>query len=347
MVLFEIPSNGTSAILRTGNTEKKRVLKSFNFHYLYPINKHAFQMIRYGFALLLLLFQTTVCGQSSAHDTVLERIRKIKHPHEKASELKRQTELVWRTGNYDAGLKYGQLGLEIARNSHLKNQEHLPDYFILYEPKDIVAGDFYWLEVFNGWTIFAAADCTGHGVPGAMMSVVCHNALNRSVKEFHLVKPGEILDKTRQLIVDELSKNKQEVADGMDISLCAWHKESNQVLWAGANNSLWILRKGGLEIEEIKANKQPIGKHTHYQPFETHAVSLSNGDSIYLYTDGYADQFGGSTAKKFKSKNLKLLLTTTASEPLNRQLSILKNTFEDWKGKLEQVDDVCILCIEM
>lgn len=223
----------------------------------------------------------------------------------------------------------------------------LPEHFVLYEPKDIVAGDFYWLEETKDSIIFAVADCTGHGVPGAMMSVVCHNALNRSVKEFGLRKPGEILDKTREIIVEELSKNHQDVSDGMDISLCTWNKSTNEITWAGANNPLWIWKKESQEIVEIKPNKQPIGKHFDMQPFTTHSVALEKGDRIYLITDGYADQFGGPESKKFKAKNLKNLLVQISHEKVNRQIDILRSTFFQWKGNLEQIDDVCIMGIEI
>lgn len=225
----------------------------------------------------------------------------------------------------------------------------LPDHFVLYEPKDIVAGDFYWLEETKDSIIFAVADCTGHGVPGAMMSVVCHNALNRSVKEFGLRDPGLILDKTRELIVDELSKEEEDIdiSDGMDISLCTWNKSNNQITWAGANNPLWIWKKESKDIVEIKPNKQPIGKHFDMQPFTTHPVPLEKGDRIYLITDGYADQFGGPESKKFKAKNLKNLLVQISNEKINQQIDILKSTFFNWKGELEQIDDVCIMGIEI
>ncbi|WP_343636418.1 tetratricopeptide repeat protein [Fluviicola sp.] len=225
----------------------------------------------------------------------------------------------------------------------------LPEHFVLYEPKDIVAGDFYWLEETKDSIIFAVADCTGHGVPGAMMSVVCHNALNRSVKEFGLRDPGLILDKTREFIVDELSKEEEdiEISDGMDISLCTWNKSTHQITWAGANNPLWIWKKESSEIVEIKPNKQPIGKHFDMKPFTTHVVELEKGDRIYLITDGYADQFGGPESKKFKAKNLKNLLVQISHEQIARQIDSLRTTFFNWKGDLEQIDDVCIMGIEI
>ena len=227
----------------------------------------------------------------------------------------------------------------------------VPNLNVFYHPKDIVAGDFYWVKHIrigeDTWKFVAVADCTGHGVPGAMMSVVCHNALNRSGKEFGLRNPGEILDKTREIIVDELSKNQQDVSDGMDISLCTWNKSNHEITWAGANNPLWIWKKESKDIVEIKPNKQPIGKHFDMQPFTSHLVEVEKGDRIYLITDGYADQFGGPESKKFKTKNLKNLLIQISNEKIHQQIDILKSTFFQWKGELEQIDDVCIMGIEI
>lgn len=233
----------------------------------------------------------------------------------------------------------------ILPSESLRN-ELLPPHFIVYEPKDIVAGDFYWIEQLENWTLVAAADCTGHGVPGAMMSVVCHNALNRSVREFGLLHPGDILDKTRELIVQELSKSNEQVNDGMDISLCAWNKTTQQLHWSGANNPLWIIRQSG-ELEEIKPLKQPIGKYDDYTKFPTHELQYQSGDLLYLFTDGYSDQFGGETGKKFKSKNFKRLLESIASMEMDQQKSELLNMFHSWKGALEQVDDICIIGLKM
>jgi tetratricopeptide (TPR) repeat protein len=213
--------------------------------------------------------------------------------------------------------------------------------FILYKPKDIVAGDFYWLEQANDVLLFAAADCTGHGVPGAMVSVVCSNALNRAVKEFGITDPGKILDKTRELVIETFEKSQSEVKDGMDISLCALHINERRLLWAGANNPLWIVRGG--ELIEVKPDKQPIGKYADPRPFTTHAIDLREGDAIYVFTDGYADQFGGEKGKKFKYSQLKELLTGIQAQPMNRQEAILDEAFEKWRGPLEQVDDVCIM----
>lgn len=220
---------------------------------------------------------------------------------------------------------------------------YLKNSFILYKPKDIVAGDFYWLEKKEDKILFAAADCTGHGVPGAMISVVCNNGLNRSVREYNLTDPGEILDKTREIVTQEFEKSDEEVRDGMDIALCSIDK--NTLQYAGAHNPLWIIRNG--ELIEIKANKQPIGKYPNEKPYTTHTVELVTGDTIYIFSDGYADQFGGEKNKKFKTKEFKSLLLKINIKSMAEQKQSINKTFEDWKGDLEQLDDVCVIGVRI
>jgi serine phosphatase RsbU (regulator of sigma subunit) len=225
--------------------------------------------------------------------------------------------------------------------------QFLPESFILYKPKDIVAGDFYWLETKDDKVLFAAADCTGHGVPGAMVSVICNNGLNRSVREYGITEPGKILDKTREIVIQEFEKSDDEVKDGMDISLCSINLHTQTLNWAGANNPLWIIRKDSGIIEEIKANKQPIGKYAEAKPFDTHLIQLEKGDVIYLFTDGYQDQFGGEKGKKFKASSLKELLLSVQTKSMSQQKLVLDSTFEIWRGKLEQIDDVCIIGVRI
>jgi serine phosphatase RsbU (regulator of sigma subunit) len=226
-------------------------------------------------------------------------------------------------------------------------KNHLPDSFIIYKPKDIVAGDFYWIEDTAESTLVSVADCTGHGVPGAMVSVVCHNALNSALREFDLTDPGEILDKTRELVTRQFSKSNQDVKDGMDISLAAISKENRNgeftLNWAGANNPLWILRHGANEIEEIKPDKQAVGKGDHLRNFTSHSIQLKKGDQVYIFSDGFADQFGGERGKKYKYKPFKdLLLNNSGKSMYDQELAILRE-FEVWKKDLEQVDDICII----
>jgi len=224
-------------------------------------------------------------------------------------------------------------------------KEYLSQSFILYKPKDIVAGDFYWLEHREGKVLFAACDCTGHGVPGAMVSVICNNGLNRSVREYGLSDPGEILDKTRNIVIAEFEKSEEEVKDGMDVAICSL--EGNKLQYAGANNPLWIIRKGSTDVEEIKADKQPIGKFVEPLPYTTQFIELQTGDSIYIFSDGYADQFGGEKGKKFKATNFKKLLLSIQSESMERQHDLINESFEKWKGTFEQLDDVCVIGVRL
>ena len=221
---------------------------------------------------------------------------------------------------------------------------HLGDSFVLYLPKDIVAGDFYWFETVpvKNLVMLAAADCTGHGVPGALISVVCHNALNRAVREYGLTEPGKILDKTREIILNEFKKSETDVNDGMDISLCVLEQGAQRRLhFAGAYNPAWLLRSA--EITELKADKQPVGRFDHPRPFQSITVELQKGDCIYLFSDGYADQFGGSKGKKLKTSGLREVLLKGAGKEMAEQEAIFKKYFSDWKSGFEQIDDVCVI----
>ncbi|MDF1675483.1 MAG: SpoIIE family protein phosphatase, partial [Vicingaceae bacterium] len=253
-------------------------------------------------------------------------------------------------------------------------KEHLPDSFILYKPKDIVAGDFYWLENKDNTVLFAAADCTGHGVPGAMVSVICNNGLNRSVREYRLTNPSDILNKTREIVISEFDKSDEDVRDGMDIALCSLkfnisdsklnHSKTLKLKpetiallkYAGANNPLWVVRPISNNIEhqalnyeliEIKPDKQPIGKHFKNLSFTSHSIELKKRDTIYIFSDGYADQFGGPKGKKFMYKPFKKLLLSIQDKNMNEQKKILEQRFNDWKGELEQVDDICVIGVRI
>lgn len=226
-------------------------------------------------------------------------------------------------------------------------KSYLDNSFILYIPKDIVAGDFYWMEHIGDRILFAAADCTGHGVPGAMVSVMCHNALNRCVKEFGLTEPAAILDKTRAILLDEFSKSEDNMNDGMDISLCSFDRNTRKLEWAGANNPLWIISQDKNSIREIKPDKQPIGRHHKATNFTPHSMELQKGDTLYIFTDGLQDQFGGSKGKKFKPTRLRELLLSITHLPMQTQRQKIKDAFTDWKGEHEQVDDICIVAVQV
>ena len=231
----------------------------------------------------------------------------------------------------------------LAREDEIK--KYLPSSFLFYQPKDIVAGDFYFFEVTEKYIFYAAADCTGHGVPGALVSVVCSNALTRCVKEFNLTETGKILDQARILVLDTFKKSGQDVKDGMDISLLSINRFTGAVSWSGANNPLWFTT--GNEMNEIVPDKQPIGFIEQPKPFTTHVLEIKKDDWIFLFTDGYADQFGGPKGKKFKYKNLQELLLTGIGESPESILELLRSSLNKWKGDLEQVDDVCVIGIRV
>lgn len=226
-------------------------------------------------------------------------------------------------------------------------REVFNDSFLIYQPKDIVAGDFYWLESNKDNVYFAVADCTGHGVPGAMVSVVCLNSLNKVLLDEDITEPAKILDRTREIIVQRFSKSGDEVYDGMDIILCKLNKITKVLSYAGAYNPLWLVRKNEMDFEVFKADKQAIGKSNVNTPFSQRDIQLNSGDEIYLTTDGFQDQFGGPKGKKLMSKRLKQFIIANQGETMKEQGWQLRELFGKWKGGQEQVDDVCMLGIRV
>jgi len=222
------------------------------------------------------------------------------------------------------------------------------DYFILYKPRDIVSGDFYWFSKRDKKIVIAAADCTGHGVPGAFMSLIGISFLNEIVNSKKVLKANEILNHLRDTIILSLqhSIDDNEARDGMDMALCVIDESKMELQYAGANNPLIIINNGNLT--EIKPDKMPIGRHRLSEmPFTNNRIKIKEEDTIYLFTDGYSDQFGGINDKKFKSHNFKKLLLNIQNVPLKKQKSILDSKFEEWKGNAEQVDDILVIGLKI
>ncbi len=259
-------------------------------------------------------------------------------------------------------IRYARYLQNATLPAHDDLKKFFPENFIFYKPKDVVSGDFYWFRNVQEYTYIAVADCTGHGVPGALISVVCSNALDRAVKEFGLTRPGEILNKARELVIETFTKSGGQVKDGMDITFCVFGK--NSLIYSGAYNPLWIVRnvdslsselktkKGTLigdnsALIEFKADRQPVGLYTDMAEFNEYEIELFDGDCIYLFTDGFIDQFGGPKGKKFKGRQLKKLLMDMRTNSVQKQLDNIAFTFESWKGQLEQIDDVCVLGIKV
>ena len=222
--------------------------------------------------------------------------------------------------------------------------DNLGEHFILFKPKDVVSGDFYWATRVNEYLIVTVADCTGHGVPGAFMSMLGISFLNEIVGKKEVVKASEILDQLRKSVIDALQQKWQtgEQKDGMDMALVVINTQTAQLQYAGAHNSLYIVAKGK-ELQEIKPDNQTVAINIEMKSFTNHEVGLNKGDCIYLATDGYHDQFGGPNNKKFKGKQLKELLLSIVEKPMNEQREVLDSTFEQWRGNGEQIDDVTII----
>ncbi len=221
--------------------------------------------------------------------------------------------------------------------------DKLPYSFVLFKPKDIVSGDFYWFEeTTKGKQIFAAVDCTGHGVPGAFMSLVGHNGLHQAVNEHELEDAGKILDDLDRSATKSLTRTSEgeSVNDGMDMALCTLDKENRRVQFAGANNPLYIVRNE--ELLEYKADKNPIGGQEDHN-YSTIDIDVQKGDILYVFSDGFPDQFGGPKGKKFKYRPFKELLISISDKPMSEQKEVLDRTIEEWKGDLEQIDDILVI----
>lgn len=251
-------------------------------------------------------------------------------------------------------IKYAKRIQEAILPSNDVLAENLKDFFVFYKPKDIVSGDFYWAHPLGEKKIlFAAVDCTGHGVPGAFVSIVGFNGLNRAVKEFGMTQPANILDELN-ILVDEtfITHGSSNIKDGMDINLCYLEylpKGNAHLEFAAANNPLWIFRKGDTVVfEEIKADKQPIGAYADRRQFTNHSVELNAGDCFYIFSDGYADQFGGEKGRKFMYKKFREFLLTLNPLPMEEQKLKIQAEMESWmKDDFEQVDDMCVIGVRV
>ena len=225
----------------------------------------------------------------------------------------------------------------------------LPESFVLYKPKDIVSGDFYWIDKKKDWCYFAAVDCTGHGVPGAFMSIVGYNLLKDILKNTDSTQPSIIMDKMNDGVANTLHTNTtsgKQTKDGMDMTLCALNYNTLELQFSGAYNPLYIIR--GNELIQYKADKFPVGMFIgEKQNFTNHSIQLQKGDSIYIFSDGYADQFGGPRGKKFMAGNFRQLLSDVSKLPIERQKTMLNQTIEEWRGNLEQVDDILIIGVKV
>ncbi|HLP12959.1 MAG TPA: GAF domain-containing protein, partial [Flavobacteriales bacterium] len=222
---------------------------------------------------------------------------------------------------------------------------YLHNSFVLYKPKDIVSGDFYWIERKGNKILFAVVDCTGHGVPGAFMSIIGFNSLNQVVNELNITNPAEILNNLNKIVTYTLRQKQEDtkIQDGMDLSICVVDLEKNKLEFAGANNPIFIVRNGN--VIEVVADHHPIGNYVGENDFrfKNNEIDLFPNDRIYLSSDGYADQFGGPRGKKLKYTQFRDILLENHNLPMKEQKAKLDKMFEEWRGDLEQIDDVCVI----
>ena len=342
---------------------------------LLPKNLFTEHGIKFGSALEVIFLSITMAGKyqeaqrekESAQKEALEKLEEINFMKEEAN-LKLELQVNERTAEIEqqkeeieeknkdimGSIHYAQrIQNAILPSSTLIN-DCLPESFVLFKPKDIVSGDFYWVSpVTTSNTnekviLFCVADCTGHGVPGAFMSLIGNSYLKLSLNEPSVNSPAQALDFLNKGVISTLQQNNTEkIKDGMDLALCAWFKTSNKLYFSGAKNPLYIIKNG--ELIEIKGDKHPIGAYLDgtLEPFTNHAVDLEGGECIYLFSDGYPDQFGGEKGKKFMYGKFKKLLLEIHTKPMKEQQQILNDRFVEWQGDMEQIDDVCIVGVRV
>ena len=294
-------------------------------------------IVSVGVIIILALF-ISLREKKLRHDKrVLE-----KKVRERTAELEQKKEEITSSITYASRIQNAILPEEALCSRLFK------DYFVLFRPKDIVSGDFYWIHEEEENICIAVADCTGHGVPGAIMSMLGVSLLNEIASNSNGQLPaGEILGLLREKVIFSLKQtgSRDETTDGMDISLCILEKRTNQLQFAGAFNPMWLMRDG--KLTEFKADKMPIGFHLKQPNFTTSEATVQEGDALYLLSDGYYDQFGGENDKRYSSGRLKRLIKEIAHLPMNNQKEVLDKKFSDWKGNSEQIDDVLILGIRI
>ncbi|HTL80821.1 MAG TPA: triple tyrosine motif-containing protein, partial [Bacteroidia bacterium] len=261
----------------------------------------------------------------------------------------RTQELAQKNADITASIQYARR-IQVAMLPEMEFiVRHFPESFVLYKPKDIVSGDFYWFGEKNGLSIFAVADCTGHGVPGALMSMIGHDLLNQIVLEKGTTDPGEILNSLNEGVRAALKQDQhdQDTADGMDIAVCVLDKKKHELSFGGALRPLIFIRKSLLS--KIESDRFPIGgtHDTKDKKFSTHKILVEKGDALYLFSDGFADQFGGERGKKFMMKHLLEKLRQIHELPMQLQSAELEETFDTWKEGLQQVDDVLVVGVRI
>lgn len=273
---------------------------------------------------------------------VIERTEEVVRQKEEVERQSRKVVELYK--NVTDSIRYAKRLQESILPPEKRIRELLPDSFVYYRPKDIVSGDFYWFEKVDDRIVFAAVDCTGHGVPGAFMSLIGHNGLNQAVKERGRSRPSEVLKDLNRIAFDALHKDRDQylVRDGMDMALCSFDPQRMVLEYAGANCPLYLVR--GKEVLQFAPDKSAIGSFDlNGQSFTDHRIKLQPGDMVYIFSDGYADQFGGEKGKKFLYRRFRELLLEISEQPVQRQRGMLQEAFNGWRGGHEQVDDILVI----
>lgn len=333
---------------------------SYAFDISAPWYRTTWAYILYAIILILLIYLSIRIASYNLkqkniwlENVVQERTREIARKNEEL-ELS-NIQILHQKNEITDSITYAKRIQEAILPLKKEISNYLPKSFVLFKPKDIVSGDFYWFYPRENYYLIACADCTGHGVPGAFMSMICTDKLNHAVHEQHIINPGGLLSEVNRGIKKSLKQEAQgeiQTKDGMDAALCGYDAVNNVLVYSGANRPLWLVRKG--EITEYKPTKTAVGGFTpEDQVFEENIIEIQSGDRIYMSSDGYADQFGGDRGKKMMVKNFKEKILTIQDQPMQKQAELLDQYFESWKNHtdenglmFEQVDDVCVIGVE-
>lgn len=317
--------------LELSNKEKEKVAAENKRQYTLLIGS-----VVVGFLIIVLLALSWRAYKRKQKDNTLLEEQKAEISHQKDIVEEKQKEIL------DSILYAEQIQRALLANHSLVN-EIIPDSFVYFQPKDIVSGDFYWATKKENRFYLAVCDSTGHGVPGAFMSLLNMTYLNEAINERNIKEPGEVFNHVRRRLIENISHHGRQ--DGMDAILLCFEDKSDTVRYAAANNAPVLI--SGNVLLELPADKMPIGKGEKQDDFTSRSFGIKKGDVIYLYTDGFADQFGGPKGKKFKYKQLEDLLLENHTQPVKEQETTLANSFQNWRGSLEQIDDVCVIGIRV
>jgi len=352
--------NGEYSFIVEARNEYNNIAKTdkFNFKILTPIYRRWWAIVAYVL-IAILLVRVFINWRMKAAEEEKEALEEIVRDRtleieESKIEIEQQRDLAYeqRKEILDS-ISYAQRIQEAVMPSTEYADKVLEEHFIMFKPRDIVSGDFYWIKQTDNYAIIAAADCTGHGVPGAFMSMLGSSFLNEIVTKKMLNNAGEILTQLRSKVKTSLHQEgkSNEQKDGMDIAFMIINKDTKKMYFSGAYNPAYILRQENgnetPELHQLKADRQPIGIHIKEKEFTNHEFQLQSNDKIYVFSDGYVDQFGGETGSKFKIKKFKNLLIDIYDKTMPEQNLILEQTFNKWKGDLPQVDDVLVIGIKI